>query len=303
MKINSLEDVKNQAIQLGPQKIAVAGPAEEEIFEALAEAYKHKMIHGFLVGPRETIEPFAKTFSLNPPDFQIIDCPKDQAAVQAVKLVKDGTAHFLMKGTVSTSVFLKAVLDKKNGLRKPDHLLSHVAIHEIPGFNRLLILTDAAFNIKPTVEEKAKIIVNAVKVARVIGIEKPKVACVAAIEKINPKIQSTVEAAQLAQMSLDGRFPDAIVEGPFGFDNAVDKHAAAVKGIKGEVAGAANIILAPDMDSGNVIYKTLTVMAGSTVAAVVVGTTAPVILTSRADSEESKLASLALGVLDSYYSY
>ncbi|MBN1550534.1 bifunctional enoyl-CoA hydratase/phosphate acetyltransferase [bacterium] len=304
MRIASLAELRDLAAKVGPKKISVANPAEDEIFEALRDAYNLKMIKGFLVGPKDIIEPFAKKHSLNPPDFQIIDCQAgDDASQTAVKLVREKTADFLMKGTVSTSQFLKAVLNKDSGLRKEGHLLSHVAIHEIPGFSRLLIITDAAFNIKPNLEEKAQIIDNAIKVANVIGVEKPRVACVAAIEKVNPKIASTVDAAELANMAKHGRFKHAFVEGPFGFDNAVDEHSAQIKGVKGDVAGKADIILAPDMDSGNVIYKTLTTMAHSIVAAVVVGTTAPVILTSRADSEETKLTSLALGVLDAHYSY
>lgn len=304
MKIKTLDDLKAQAIKIGPKIISVANPAEDDIFEALAMAYREGIIHGYLVGNPDVINPFAEKHGLNTSDFKIIEAADEtEAARKAVSLVREKTAHFLMKGTLSTSIFLKAILDKEIGLRKPDHLLSHVAIQEIPGFSRLLILTDAAFNIKPTVEEKAKIIDNAVKVAQVIGLDRPRVACVAAIEKVNPKIESTVDADALKKMGLNGRFPDAIVEGPFGFDNAVDEHCAAIKGLSGEVAGKADIILAPDMDSGNMIYKTLTTLANSVTAAVVVGTTAPVILTSRADNEHTKLVSLALGALDSHHTY
>ncbi|MBN1356516.1 bifunctional enoyl-CoA hydratase/phosphate acetyltransferase [bacterium] len=299
MRINSMKEIKEHAARIGPKRIAVAGPAEDDIFKALADARRLGIIRGYLVGPLETIRPFAELYGLNPPDFEIVESEMGLAAKDAVKLVRDGRADFLMKGTIPTSDFLKALLDKETGLRKPDHLLSHVSIHEVPGFPRMLIITDVAFNITPTLEEKAKIIDNAITIARVIGIEVPKVACVAAIEKVNPKIPATVEAAELARMSRENRFPGAIVEGPFGFDNAVDLRSAEIKGIRNEVAGVADIILVPDMQSGNFIYKTLTTIAGGTVAAVVVGATAPVILTSRADSDESKLVSLALGVLNS----
>ena len=304
MKIKTLEELRLHAIEIGPKKISVANPAEDEIFHALRDAYEQGIIHGFLVGVRSKIEPLAEEFGLCAPDFEIVEtATEDEAARMAVKLVKDRTAHFLMKGTVATATFLKAVLDKEVGVKKPNCLLSHVAIHEIPGFPRLLYITDAAFNIKPTLEEKAQIIDNAIKVAHVLGIETPRVACVSAIEKINPKIESTVHAGELAAMARSGRFPGAYVEGPFGMDNAVDPHSAEIKGIKGEVAGRADVILTPDMDSGNVLYKTLTTMAHSTVAAIVVGTLSPVILTSRADNARSKLLSLALGAIDAHYSY
>ncbi len=304
MNIKTLEDLKTQAIKIGPKIISVANPAEEDIFEALAMAYREGIIHGYLVGNPDIMTPFAEKHGLNSQHFKIVHAADEtDAARKAVSLVHEGTAHFLMKGTLSTSIFLKAVLDKKIGLRKQDHLLSHVAILEVPGFSRLLILTDAAFNIKPSVEEKAKIIDNAVKVAHVIGLDRPRVACVAAIEKVNPKIESTLDADKLMKMGVAGRFPDAIVEGPFGLDNAVDEHCAKIKGLSGDVAGKADILLAPDMDSGNMIYKTLTTLAHSITAAVVVGTTAPVILTSRADNEHTKLVSLALGALDSHNSY
>lgn len=303
MKITSLEALKQKAITIGPQKICVANPAEEEIFHALAEAYHEGIISGYLVGDAVVIQPLLDQFGLANADFEIVHEPEEfEAAMTAVKLVRQGKAGFLMKGTVPTAVFLKAVLDKEGGLRAKGHLLSHVAIVEVPGYSHLLLLTDAAFNIKPSLEEKAKIIDNAIKVANVLGIERPKVACVAAVEKVNPKIPSTVEARQLQEMCAEGRFPGAVVEGPFGLDNAVDPASAEIKGIKGEVAGQANVILAPDMDSGNVIYKALTILAKATIAAIVVGTTAPVILTSRADSAQTKLLSIALGALDAYMS-
>jgi len=304
MKINSLEDLKQEAAKIGPKRISVVNPAEDDIFEALKLAYDEKIIYGYLTGNPEIIEKLCEKHGLPSNHFEIIDARSEESAAKtAIQLIHSGDADFLMKGTVSTSTFLKAVLDSKTGLRKPDCLLSHVAIHDVPGYPRLILLTDAAFNIKPDVEEKAKLIDNAVKVASVIGLDKPRVACVSAVEKVNPKIESTVDAAKLAEMGNQGRFPTAIVQGPFGFDNAVDEHSARVKGIHGEVAGKADIILAPDMVAGNMIYKTLTTMAKSVVGAVVVGTTAPVILTSRADNEQTKLLSLALGALDSHHSY
>jgi phosphate butyryltransferase len=304
LKIKTLEELRQHAIEIGPKKISVANPAEDEIFHALIEAYRQKIIIGYLVGNPDVIVPLAKKFQIDLKDFKIVPAMSEEAAAAtAIKLVRDKEADFLMKGTVSSATYLKAVLDKETGLRKPDHLLSHVAIFEIPEFSRLLLITDVAVNIKPDVDEKAKIIDNAVKVAHVLGLEKPKVACVAAIEKVNPKLQSTVDAAELAKMAKAGRFPNAFVEGPFGFDNAIDSYSAEIKGITGDVAGKADILLTPDMDSGNMVYKTLTILAKSLVASILVGTTAPVILTSRADSAHSKLLSLALGALDSHYSY
>ncbi len=306
MLIKTLEDLRQEAIKIGPKIISVANPAEEEIFEALQEAYQQKMIRGFFVGDRTIIAPLAEKFGLNTTDFEIIHVEggEAEAARAAAKLVHDKRAHFLMKGTVSTAYFLKAVLDKDIGLRSSvTRLLSHVAIFEVAGYDRLLFLTDAAFNIKPSLEEKAALIDNAVRVAQALGIAKPKVACVTAIEKVNPKMQSTVEAAELAKMAHDGRFPEAYVEGPFGLDNAVDEQAAEIKGVKGDVAGKADIILAPDMDSANVIYKSLGILTRCPAAAIVVGTDAPVVLTSRADSARTKLLSLALGAMIARHYY
>lgn len=305
MLIKTLEDLRQEAIKIGPKVISVANPAEDEIFEALQEAYQQKMIRGFLVGDRAVIAPLASKHGLDNADFQIIHVEGGEleAARAAVKLVHDKQAQFLMKGTVATAYFLKAVLDKEIGLRSADRLLSHVAIFQVAGYDRLLLLTDAAFNIKPTLEEKALLIDNAVRVAQALGIEKPKVACVTAIEKVNPKMPSTVEAAELAKMAREGRFPNALVEGPFGLDNAVDAQAAEIKGVKGDVAGKADIILAPDMDSANVIYKSLGILTRCPAAAIVVGTEAPVVLTSRADSSHTKLLSLALGAMIAHYYY
>ncbi len=297
-KISTLDELTSLAVEIGPKKISVAEPGEDDIFRALAEAARRGIVSGYLVGPKQKVLPLAEKHGLMQFDFEVIDAESGtESARTAVKLVREKQADFLMKGTLSTSIFLKAVLDKQIGLKRAGHLLSHVAIHEVPGFPRLLLLTDAAFNIKPFFQEKVKIIENAIKVAHVIGIERPKVACVAAIEKVNPKIQSTVDAAKLSELSREGKFPGAVVEGPFGFDNALDPHSAEIKGITGEVAGRADVIIAPDMDSGNMIYKTMTTLAGSIAASIVVGTAAPVILTSRADNERTKLVSLALGAV------
>jgi phosphate butyryltransferase len=191
---------------------------------------------------------------------------------------------------------MKAVLNKENGLMT-GKLLSHVAVFDVPAYHKLLIVTDAAVNISPTLDEKVTLINNAVLCAHAIGIKMPKVAVIAAVEKVNPgKMPCTEHAAILTAMNRRGQITDCIVDGPFGFDNAISKHSADLKGIGGPVAGDADIILADDIESANILYKSLNFMANAECAALVLGASAPVVLTSRADDQKSKLASLALGV-------
>jgi phosphate butyryltransferase len=201
-----------------------------------------------------------------------------------------------MKGLVSTAPLLKAVLDKDKGLRK-NELLSHAAVFEVPSYHKLITITDAAMNVEPNLEEKAGIIENAVEMLHRIGVKEPKVGVLAPIEKVNPKIQSTVDAGDLKTLNKEGRIKSCRVDGPFAMDIAVSREAALHKGIRSEVAGDVDILLAPDLNSGNILYKTLIFLADSISAAVVMGASAPIVLTSRADSEQSKRMSIALAAV------
>jgi phosphate butyryltransferase len=226
----------------------------------------------------------------------VIDCDtKERAAELAVKAVRSKEAGVLMKGNIPTAMILKAVLNKEFGLRA-GKVLSHVAAFEIPRFDRLIFVTDAAMNISPTLDDKAQIINNAVSVARALGMEVPKVAPLAAVETVNPVMQATLDAAALTQMNNRGQIRDCVIDGPLALDNAVSATAAEHKGITGDVAGEADILLVPNIEAGNILYKSLVYFAGAKVGAVIAGAAAPIVLTSRADSAESKLYSLALAL-------
>jgi len=210
-----------------------------------------------------------------------------------VRLVHDGIADVLMKGGCSTAQLLKGVLNKEWGLRK-GALLSHFALFEIPAYHKLLGITDVAINIAPSLEDKVAIINNAVDFLRRLGISNPKVAMIAAVETVNEQMPATVDAAGIAQMNRDHIIRDCLVEGPLAFDTAISKESAEHKNLVSEVAGDADLLVMPDIEAGNVLYKALAYFAGSRVASVILGASAPVVLTSRSDSEEAKLNSILL---------
>ena len=219
-------------------------------------------------------------------------CPA-KASIKAVSLIKDNKADILMKGLVSTAPLLKAVLDKENGLRK-GATLSHFALIESPYYHKLIGVTDAAMNIAPEFAEKVDIVNNAVEVFHRLGNKNPKVAIIGPLEIVNPKIESTSHAAMLTVMNNRGQITGCIIDGPFAIDNAVSKEAAEHKGIHSDVAGDADILVTPELNSGNVLYKTLMFLGGCTSAAVIMGARVPIVLTSRADTDKSKMMSIAL---------
>ena len=223
---------------------------------------------------------------------------KEEAAELAVKTVHNDEATILMKGMVSSATLLKSVLNKEYGLRT-NRVLSHVAIFEIPGFSKSMIVTDAAMNIHPNLEKKQQIIENAVDMAKSIGVNNPKVAVLAAIENVNPAMEVTLDAASLTLMNKRGQIKDCIIDGPLALDNAVSTIAAKQKGIDSEVAGNADILLVPTIEAGNILYKSLIYFAKAKVGSVIAGAKAPIVLTSRSDSAECKLYSLALAICSS----
>jgi len=218
---------------------------------------------------------------------------KFEASAMAVKMIKEGKAEILMKGLVSTGVLLKAVLDKEVGLRK-GALLSHVAIFETPYYHKLLGVTDAAMNVDPELMDKIGIIKNAVDVFHKIGNDNPKVAIVGSVETINPRMEATMHAATISMMNYRKQITGCIIDGPLAIDGAVSKKSADLKNITSEVAGDVDIILAPDIDGANILYKSLNFLGGATAAAVIMGATVPIVLTSRGDTEKSKYYSIAL---------
>ena len=297
MVIKSFDDVLNIAKSKSTKKVAVAVAQDEPVLEAVHNAKELGIINAVLVGDKEIIENSAKTIGIDLKDYEIIDEKnKTKAAAKAVEMVSSGNADMVMKGLIDTATFLRAVLDKEKGLRT-GKILSHVAVFDVPALERIIILTDAAMNIAPDLMTKKQIVENAVKVARAIGIEKPKVACVCAVEVVNPDMQPTLDAAALAKMNDRGQIKGCIVDGPLAIDNAISMEAAKHKGISSPVAGCADIILVPNIETGNVMYKTLTYTSNAKNGGILAGAAAPVILTSRADSDESKLYSIALASL------
>lgn len=282
-----LEKVKNKA----KRRIAVAAAEDEHVLKALKIAVDEKIITPILVGKQFEIEIIAQSIHLDLKDIRIVDNVEGgyASAQKAVALIKNGEADILMKGFVSTGDLLKAVLDKELGLRK-SKVLSHVTFFQSPYYHKLLCVTDVAMNIAPDLDTKVHIINNAVEACHKVGIDNPKVAIVAAVETVNPKMEATVHAAELRAMSWEG----CLVDGPFAIDIAVDKEAALHKGILSEVAGDCDVILAPDIEAGNMFYKALNFLGGATSAAVIMGAAVPIVLTSRSDNEKSKFLSIVL---------
>jgi phosphate butyryltransferase len=296
--MKTLNDILNLAKRIGPKKIAIASAEDFEILCALEQARKEKIVRGILVGDEKKISSLLVQAKMDEENFEIInETDSFKASLLCCDLINEKKADLMMKGLVGTSSFMRAILDKEKGL-STGKLLTHLAVFEIPDYPKLLMLTDAAINISPNLMEKAQIIQNAVEVAHSLGIQTPLVACIAAVEKINPeKMPATVDAAALSMMAKRDQISGAIVDGPFGLDNAVSEESAKVKGVKSSIAGKADILLAPDIEAGNVIYKTLIEFARAKCAAIVLGTKVPVVLTSRADSHETKFMSIALGVV------
>jgi phosphate butyryltransferase len=288
-----LEKVKKQDIK----KVAVAVAQDKHVLEAIKDAKAEGIAEALLVGDKSKIEAIASEIDMDLSQFEVIDeLDSNKAALKAVELVREGKADMVMKGLVETSNFLRAVLNKEVGLRT-GRLMSHVAVFQISTINRLIFLTDAAFNMYPELKDKIDIVNNAVIVAQAVGIQIPKVAPVCAVEVVNPSMQATVDAAILSKMNDRGQIKGCIIDGPLALDNALSEEAASHKGITSEVAGKADILLMPNIESGNIMYKTLTYTADCKNGGLLVGTAAPVILTSRSDSHETKMYSIALAAL------
>lgn len=292
-----LEYLIDQAAGQPKKTVAVAVAEDHEVIEAVAKAIKLQLAQFRLYGNQEKIMGMLQEHGLQTSEHVevIAAMSSAEAAELSVKAVRNGEADVLMKGNIPTANILKAVLNKEWGLRKGS-VLSHVAAFEVPNYNRLIFVTDAAMNIAPDVTQKAAIIQNTVEVAQAIGIDLPKVAPIAAVEVVNPAMQATIDAAMLTQMNRRGQIKDCIVDGPLALDNAVSQIAAEHKGIVSDVAGKADILLVPTIEAGNVLYKSLVYFADAKVGAMIVGAKAPIVLTSRADSAETKVYSLALAV-------
>lgn len=285
------------AQEKGPVKLSVAVAQDADVLKAVKDATNLGIVDPILVGDGDAIEKQANTIDFNISDLEMIhEEDKTKAARLATELVSSGKAQVLMKGLVDTSIIMKQVLDAEIGLRT-GNVISHVAVFDVEKYHKLFMVTDAAMILAPNLDVKRQIIENAVTVFHALGVSEPKVAVLAAKEKVNEKMEATVHARDLREMNQSGVIKGCIVDGPFALDNAVSKHSAEVKGIHSPVAGDADILLVPNIESGNVLYKALTFLGDAQSAGLIVGTKAPIVLTSRADDHQAKLNSIALGAM------
>lgn len=292
--LKTLDSLIDKARSGKIRRLAVAAASDEPVLEAVKNATREGIIEPVLAGDKYLIDQICEKIGFDLQGIEVLH-EKDafRAAVKAVELIREGKADIMMKGYISTGPLLKAILDKEKGLRKGG-LLSHIALYETPYYHKLLGVTDAAMNVAPTFEEKVDMLLNVVELFHKLGITHPKVAVIGAVETVNPKMEATVHAAMLTMMNRRGQIKGCLVDGPLAIDNAVSKEAAEHKGIKSEVAGDADILITPDINSGNVLYKTLGFLGGGVSAAVLMGASVPVVLTSRSDTERSKMLSIAL---------
>lgn len=294
----NLQHLVDQAMTLGPIRVAVADADQTVVIETLREAHKLGFIEPRMVGKPDKISALCKSIGWDITNDWIVPAASDAAiAAKAVELVRTDEADVVMKGHIHTDVLMHALLDKDRGLRVPGRRVSHLFVIEIPSHPKLLGVTDAAINIAPDLNAKAQILQNAVDIFHLLGIAEPKVAVLSAVETVNPEISSTLDAACLTLMARRGQITGAIVDGPLAFDNAISIKAAAEKGISSPVAGDADFLLVPDLVSGNILAKNLEYLAGAFAAGIALGMAVPVVLTSRADPAPSRLASLALAAL------
>jgi len=291
------EQLLERCRSLEPVPTAVAHPCDESSFTGAIEAGAKGLIAPILVGPADKLRSLAKSLNVDPDSIRIVDAPHSHgSAAKAVELVRKGEAELLMKGSLHSDEILGAVVAKETGLRT-GRRVSHVFIMDVPTYHKVLIVTDAAINIAPTLEDKVDICRNAIDLAVSLGVSSPKVAILSAVETVTSKIPSTIDAAALCKMADRKQITGGILDGPLAFDNAISVEAARIKGITSQVAGDPDILLVPDLEAGNMLAKQLTFLANADSAGLVLGARVPVILTSRADSVRSRIASCAVALL------
>jgi len=296
--ISTLQDLVARAQLLKPIRVAVVAAEQGLVLEAVREAKSIGLIEPLLIGNPNSIMASAEAAEIDLDGIEIVAANTDlEAARLSVDMVRKANADAVMKGDIHTDTFMHALLDQELGLRMPGQRVSHVFLVDIPTYPKLLAVTDAAINISPDLNAKAEILRNAIGFLHLLGIETPKAAVLSAVETVNAAIPSTLDAACLALMAKRGQIAGATVDGPLALDNAISIEAAREKGIVSDVAGTADILLVPDLVSGNILAKNLEYFAGATAAGIVLGLSAPVVLSSRADPPEARLAALALAVL------
>ncbi|KAK47311.1 phosphate acetyltransferase [Caballeronia sp. LZ029] len=282
---------------LPPLVVAVAHPCDRTSLESAVKAHEMGLISPLLVGPRERIREVAEECGLNIAGLPIVDAPHSHASAEkAVELVREAKAEALMKGSLHTDEVMAAVVKREGGLRT-QRRVSHCFIMDVPGHENVLIISDAAINIAPTLADKVDIVQNAIDLGHALRLEEVRVAILSAMETVNPKVPSTLEAAALCKMVDRHQITGALVDGPLALDNAIDLEAAKTKKIDSPVAGRANVLIVPDLEAGNMLAKSLSFLAGADAAGIVLGARVPIILTSRADSLQSRLASCAIASL------
>ncbi len=280
--------------------VAVAHPCEETALRGAIEAAEAGLIDPTLVGPAHRISQIAAQIGIDLGPYRLVDAEHSHAAAaKSVELIRAGEADVLMKGSLHTDELLAAVVSKTSGLRT-ERRISHVFVMDVPTYHKVLLITDAAINIAPDLDAKRDICQNAIELAHTLGIEVPKVAILSAVETVRAKITSTIEAAALCKMAERGQITGAVLDGPLALDNAISKEAAETKGIRSEVAGDADILLAPDLEAGNILAKQLSFLAQADAAGIVLGARVPIVLTSRADNVRSRMASCAVAVLHAH---
>jgi phosphate butyryltransferase len=297
MAITNFDDLLAEARRVGPKRIAIAGAEEHEVLLAAQDATQQGFARCILVGNVEKIYQAAREHDISLYGMSLLDEPDSRRTIRrAVLLAAEGEADVLMKGSVSTGSLLSMVLNREIGLRT-GRLLSHVGVFEVPGYDRFIFITDGGVNISPTVDQKLEIIYNAVEVAHRLGLKEPRVALLAASELLSPHIPASLDALALTKMAEQGWVEGALVDGPLALDTAVSPKAAEIAQAKGPVAGHADILVVPDVDTGNMVAKVITFFVRGRMAGVVVGARVPLVISSRADLHEVKLVSMALGVV------
>ncbi len=294
--VKNLKDLLAAAKKQQTMRLVVAAAQDDDVLIAVCKAAEEGIVTPILVGDIQEVQKIAAENNLDVSGYEMVEAKDlEEAAKKSVAIVKSGNGDFIMKGLIDTSILLKAIVNKEDGLRT-ENLISHVMIYELPNYHKMIMLTDGGMNISPSLDEKKSIINNSIIVGNALGIETIKVACLAAKEKVHPKMQATVDAAALAEMGREGIFGNnVIVEGPLAFDLAISKEAAEHKGFKSEIAGDTDILMVPTIEMGNGIGKTMTYFGNAASAGIIMGAKVPVVLVSRADSYETKLNSIALG--------
>lgn len=298
MPITKLEQMLDQLRERPKKRMAAAWANDSHTIVAAHEAVKIGIIDGILVGDKNVISKTCEEHSIDCKDFTIIHADTDsKAAAKAVEIINKGKADFLMKGLISSDKYMKAILHKETGLMNPGAILSHVSVIEPPNYHKLLIVGDVAIIPLPDLNQKIAITNYVIKTAHLMGIEMPKVGILAISEQVLPKVPSCVDAALIVKMSQRGQIKGALIEGPLAMDLIVDKESAEIKGVKSDVCGDADCIVFPNIEAGNVFYKTQTKMCGAELGAIVMGARVPCVLSSRGDSEKTKLYSIALAAM------